>query len=430
MAMIDRRSHAIGAWLDDVSTRDRCTVRSIPLRESRDWRLADGRLSHRTGRFFHVVGARWQEAEGTCEQPLIDQSDVGLLGMLMRAGRVGPEMLAYGKVEPGNVGLAQVAPTCQATTSNIDRAHGGAAPPCAEWFQANVARWRTHSSQSEQATRFLGKRNRNVVAWDGTNAPSTSVHRWWPLDQLLEQLDDDFTVNTDTRSVLATTAWTELVNRRPFTRHADDLSAAFARSFSSPIDPARLEAAAAATGRAARAAPRLLVVPLDELTQWRIDDEGVSPLAAGPFRIRQVEVASASRERTLWDQPLVDSATPGRVELGCATVDGVLRFGFIARPEPSKEPVGELGPTVCSTPGAFDARAGTDGPDVLLTCRQSDEGGRFFQDEQRYSLVRVDPESVADAVWLSLSEIQHLIVLDGWFTNEARSAISLVLSRL
>jgi oxidase EvaA len=428
--VIDRRSHAIGAWLDDISMRDRCTVRSIPLRESREWRLVDGRLSHRTGRFFHVVGTRWQQGDRAYEQPLIDQSDVGLLGMLMRAGPVGPELLAYGKVEPGNIGLAQVAPTCQATTSNIERAHGGTAPPFAAWFQANVGRWRTQSSQSEQPTRFLGKRNRNVVAWGGTDVPSTSVHRWWPVDQVLELLDADFTVNTDARSVLATTAWTDLVARRPFTRSADDVSAAFARSFSSPIDPARLAAAAAARRGAARAAPLVRVVPLDELTQWRLDDDGVSPLAAGPFRIRQVEVTSASRERTLWDQPLVDSATHGCVELGCATVDGVLRFAFVARPEPSKEPVGELGPTVCSTPGAANAPAGTDGPDVLLTCRQSDEGGRFFQDEQRYSLVRVDPESVPDAVWLSLSEIQHLMASDGWFTNEARSAISLVLSRL
>ena len=60
--------------------------------------------------------------------------------------------------------------------------------------------------------------------------------------------------------------------------------------------------------------------------------------------------------------------------------------------------------------------------------RQSDEGGRFFQDVAEYRIIdigTVQPE--ADLIQLTLSEMAYLLP-KGIFNNEARSAISLLLS--
>ena len=64
---------------------------------------------------------------------------------------------------------------------------------------------------------------------------------------------------------------------------------------------------------------------------------------------------------------------------------------------------------------------------VVAECRQSDEGGRFLQDVSTYRLIdlgEVPEDLIGFGKWLTLAEIRDLLSEDGWFTNEARSALS------
>jgi oxidase EvaA len=68
---------------------------------------------------------------------------------------------------------------------------------------------------------------------------------------------------------------------------------------------------------------------------------------------------------------------------------------------------------------------------VVARVRQSDEGGRFYRDVTDYRIVRrLDGSDETDAVALTLGELQELLLEGGWLTNEARSALSLLLPRL
>ncbi|WP_204311049.1 NDP-hexose 2,3-dehydratase family protein, partial [Stenotrophomonas maltophilia] len=78
---------------------------------------------------FQVVGLNWREAGAVRCQPFIEQREIGTLGFLARRTADGLALLLHAKAEPGNVGIAQIGPTCQATASNRDRVHGGALPP-------------------------------------------------------------------------------------------------------------------------------------------------------------------------------------------------------------------------------------------------------------------------------------------------------------
>ena len=75
-----------------------------------------------------------------------------------------PHVLVQAKVEPGNIGYAQLAPTVQATQSNYERVHGSQETPFLDWFlgqrQDAVL---DDCLQSEQGSRFLGKFNRNMA---------------------------------------------------------------------------------------------------------------------------------------------------------------------------------------------------------------------------------------------------------------------------
>ena len=112
-------------WFSEVRQRAHMRVTRIPFRKSAEWEMRDGGLGHRSGRFFQVVAVQWEDAqERRHNQPFLHQPEVGTLGFVFHDH----ELLIQAKVEPGNVGMVQLAPTCQATASNLDRVHGGESP--------------------------------------------------------------------------------------------------------------------------------------------------------------------------------------------------------------------------------------------------------------------------------------------------------------
>jgi oxidase EvaA len=145
----------------------------------------------------------------------------------------------------------------------------------------------------------------------------------------------------------------------------------------------------------------------------------------GKLALRHVRVRCATREMPEWDQPILHTLEEQVVELVCRSRDGVLEFAFCPRWEPGLVRGAELGPTFFrrptepATPGVIRARV-----------RQSDEGGRFYRTTADYRIVEITAIADDDRfLWLRLSEVQAAMRA-GIFNNEARSALSVVLSHL
>jgi oxidase EvaA len=119
-------SESLLQWLQAQRALQTCAVESISLDDSREWLWADGSIKHRTGRFFNVVGVR-DETTGW-HAPLLDQWEIGTLAFIRREREGEVEILVQAKLEPGDLGLSQLAPAVQATASNLDRVHGGSPP--------------------------------------------------------------------------------------------------------------------------------------------------------------------------------------------------------------------------------------------------------------------------------------------------------------
>jgi hypothetical protein len=68
----------------------------------------------------------------------------------------------------------------------------------------------------------------------------------------------------------------------------------------------------------------------------------------------------------------------------------------------------------------------------ILSVRQSDEGGRFMRSIMRYEVVLIDESKAAllgkRVTWVSLGELEWLCQMPAATTNEARSAVSVLLS--
>ncbi len=408
-------------------------VEPLRLNQSKHWQIVDGAIVHDSGRFFRIAGTAWREAEGTTTyRPMIDQWEIGTLGFVVRTPPSGvPELLAQAKIEPGNVNAVQIGPTCQATASNLACAHGGDSPPYSAIFSAD-ADVLHQSLQSEQGSRFLGKRNRNVLIRSDGDVALSPAHRFLPVDEVLELLTADYVLNTDTRSVLTTSPWQALIQRPPFHRHRDLFSRELAASFEVPTNTGDGVNVKAALARVRAQTSPATIVPLEALEGWRLDAEGIVSESGGPYRIRQIQVRARGREVAEWDQPIMDSAGSGLVELHCGREHGILHFLFRPQVERGLLSAVELGPTVCLEPGSGVAREPVSpSARTIVETWQSDEGGRFYCDTSLYRLVDLGERSdAADGHWLTLAQIHELLLQGGWFTNEARSALSLLLKWL
>ncbi|KIO49201.1 NDP-hexose 2,3-dehydratase family protein [Nitrosospira sp. NpAV] len=414
----------VASWLDWVRSTDRFKVAPAVLDQSDAWMHKHGTIRHVSGRFFGIIGLTWTE-EGTQHwQPFIDQREIGTLGFIVRRRGKEIDLLTQAKIEPGNVGIVQLAPTCQATASNRERVHGGDAPPYSEYFFGSAGNIISDSLQSEQGTRFFGKLNRNILILDNHVEVKYDQHCWIPFKLFGQLLTEDFLVNTDARSVLCTTDWNHFGERPPF-QGEDDFSLELNASFSNPAQGRVMDGVRTTLAELRIKAPEAVICPLDTMSGWRLDACNPMTITNGRLSIRHIRVHAQTREVNDWDQPIFDNNFEQTIDLDCGRTNGILRFAFRPCWEPGLRAIAELAPTrirITALPG--DTLPGK----VKISVRQSDEGGRFFRDIAEYRIIDTgEAQPTNGIIWLTLAEVTELLP-QGIFNNEARSAISLLLS--
>jgi len=184
----------------------------IPIDEIDKWHIdrQTGNICHDSGRFFTITGLKvrhcikYEEIEW--DQPIIDQPEVGILGIL--AKKIGGvlHLCLQAKEEPGNINSVQLAPTVQATFSNYSQIHGGKLPPFAELFlDPPKEKILVAKLQAEDGGRFLFKSNRNMIILVGGNdiqdLPDEFI--WLTLRQIGNLMKRDNLINSCARSVLS-----------------------------------------------------------------------------------------------------------------------------------------------------------------------------------------------------------------------------------
>ena len=126
-------------WLKERCRPDEFKVDQVPLDEMEKWALdAEGdRISHESGRFFHIEGIHVKTNFGgdlEWEQPIINQPEIGFLGFITRVYNGTRYFLMQAKMEPGNINTLQISPSLQATKSNFSQVHKGRRPTFLEYF--------------------------------------------------------------------------------------------------------------------------------------------------------------------------------------------------------------------------------------------------------------------------------------------------------
>ena len=441
---------AFSDWFADQHREQQLAVRRVPLGELGEWRYLEDplRLGHRSGKFFTIEGLRVATDAGplaTWDQPIIVQPEVGVLGILCRRIDGVLHFWMQAKVEPGNVNGVQLSPTVQATRSNFTRVHRGALPPYLEYFlDAGRGRVLVDQLQGEQGSRFLRKRNRNMVVEVDDPPPDSGRHWWLTLGQIRRLLRHDNLVNMDARSVLACIPLVAFDADGGSGSGGDAGGDGFAGQLRAsllgggkPQHPTRA-ILRWITDLRARYRMDLERRPLDRLRGWRVTAEDVHHETGEHFSVIGVDVRTDHREVSGWQQPLLYHTGVGLNGFVLQRIDGALHFLVRACVYPGNHELFELGATVSrsnadlhfGTPGAppfLDLFR--DPPEEWVRYRavQSEEGGRFYHYQNRYVVLEVPPETRIDVpethLWMTLRQVQDL-VRRGYFNIEGRNLLA------
>jgi oxidase EvaA len=429
-------------WLSERAASHDFQVSRVPLAQLERWSIepGTGNIVHDSGRFFKIEGLRVrtdQDGVREWDQPIIDQPEIGLLGLLVRRIHGELHCLLQAKMEPGNVNILQLSPTVQATRSNYSRVHHGTSIRYLEYF----ARPRRGTVlvdvlQSEHGAWFLRKRNRNMVIEIDEDLPLEPDFCWVPLADARALLSVDNLVNMDVRSVISCLG---ALGRR--TGSGDAFSAALDHSYITrgarrDIDDilswfTELKALHDVSSR---------TVPLASVTGWRRTEREIAHQHGRHFSVIGVAVRAGSREVAAWSQPLLEPHGHGVVAFLMKRFGGVLHLLVRARVEAGYLDVVELGPTVqCvprnhpgETPPFLDEVSGADPSSVRFSAILSEEGGRFYHAQSRYSLIEAGddfPETVpADFCWMTAGQLTGLLKHNNYVNVQARTLLSALAS--
>jgi len=417
---------------DWIAEGESGSVERIDLEDCGSWTYSGHRLVHSTGRFFSVGAVRYRGENHI----LIDQPEVGILGFLVFDEPDSRSWLLQKKREPGNDPFFQISPTVQATQSNYKQVHGGQATKYLEYFLDADAEFISDVEGSEQGSKFREKFNRNVVAAvEGPTKPAGGEYfRWVSSQELKDLLGSSNCVNTDARTVIASSSWGGLVDRGsvPFETMADAALADLLRESLATARPGRVESLCDSL-KASLADQESIDVPFDEAGVVA-DSTGMS--IDGADRIGFFDINFSEREVPGWQQPLWIQEHRETMVLALQERDGVVQALVSRMDEPGFNGRMEFGPSFQTGHGG--GKVDESAIDMVMSksktiasIRQGDEGGRFYRTDCYYSVVLLqDSISEQDHEWVTLGELATLANRSAAASHELRIACSVLLSQI
>ena len=434
-------------WYSGRNAAGKFSVNQIPFSKSEQWFHDEkcGYLRHYTGKFFSIEGIRVSTSFGpvtTWEQIIINQPEIGILGIISKVIGGVRHFLMQAKMEPGNINILQLSPTLQATRSNYKQIHKGKVPAYLEYFVEHPdSKVIVDQLQTEQGGRFLKKRNRNIIIEVSGDIKVEEDYYWLTLWQIKQLMKIDNLVNMDSRSVIACIPYINEVENIASSSVEGDFNSNDFRFIHSLCDTdnsyynidqiigwlARLKAEYDLT---------VSSVSINDLADWEITEEEIRHKTENRFSAILVDVKAGNREVTSWNQPLIKETQIGLIGYLIKNINGIDHFVVQAKLEPGNIDKFELAPTVSFS--NYEERVASGykanfieyfisdkNANILFDSLQSEEGGRFYHFQNRNMIVETSdklslPENY---ILMTLNQILTLSKL-GLFNIESRSLLS------
>jgi oxidase EvaA len=447
----------IAEWIFQRNSEVQVNIRETSFNKLKKWKIDpySSNLVHESGRFFSIEGIRVKTDYGVVpewSQPIINQPEIGFLGIISKEIDGVLYFLMQAKIEPGNVNCVQLSPTLQATKSNYSRIHKGKSPAYLEYFRdAKPEHILLDQLQSEQGARFLRKRNRNIIIKVTDDIPVYDNFCWMTVGQLKQLMLVDNLVNMDTRTVLSGILWgelmkTEMENSVDFSAFADahTLSSFGKEMIYSSLKINGLHSINHILSWLSRLKSEydLFVdrIPLKDVKEWELSEREIVRHDRRFFRIIGVDITIDNREVSAWSQPLVQPMQEGVCAFIIKKIDGIYHFLVQAKLECGNFDIFELAPTVQCLTGGYTGLSvmplflnyvlNASPEQIIFNTLQSEEGGRFFREQNRNVLIVAGDDfgySIPNNyAWMTLGQLNQFLKFNNYLNIQARSLLSLL----
>lgn len=425
----------------------RVSISRNKLSDSPTWFYDDerGEIRNHNGSFFQIRGLRhYRDGELLTEQPVLIQDEIGYLGIICREIDGVLRLLMQAKIEPGNVNKIQISPTIQATKSNFTQKHGGRKPAYLDYFlNAEKHTILFDQIQSEQSSRFLGKRNRNIMIKVDEDIEILPSHMWLTLGQLKELMKTDNLVNMDTRTVLSCIPFSLIqltAEERSEIRGMFHDMGLFESVFSPPDREDLVKVFRYINNYKMLYSGRNELVPLSGLSSWDFGDHGISHKQKYAFRVIFSDIEIEGREVTHWTQPLFEAVGMAVFGLIAADFGGKTKFLVHGLHEAGCFDGMELAPSVQLEAGTDESEYDevtrfffdwlSDRSCVCSDVILSEEGGRFYHEQNRNIIMRINSEQAGTLpegyFWLDFATLNEMIQFNNVLNIQLRNLLSLL----
>ncbi len=445
-------------WMKKKNDEIITDVKIVPLDKLNKWLYTNGRICHESGKFFSIDGIRISTNYGRVpkwDQPIINQPEIGFLGIIVKKFEGVLHFLMQAKIEPGNLNIVQLSPTLQATRSNYTRVHKGNSPLYLEYF--NDKREVTilvDQLQSEQGARFLHKRNRNIIVEIGEDEdiPVYENFVWLSLGQIRELLSNPNIVNMDSRTVISCIQFGnysennlkllsafQLIQKRKESNYESFLYSILS------IDNHLHEVQHIIqwiTSLKFKYELDVVNIPIEEIKHWVYDGETIYHEKNKYFSVIGVDVQIGNREVIAWSQPMIKSAQEGLMGFLVKKINGIYHFLVQAKLEAGNFDIIELAPTVQCLTGNYrkglneytipylEYFINVNSENTWYSTYQSEEGGRFYKEQNLNMIVEVDDDFPIEVeenyCWMTLNQMLSFVIYNNYLNIAARSLISAI----
>ena len=274
-------------WIRKQKLINKIKVRRKNKDQLKQWKFDDNSIYHISKNFFLIRPFIFKQNKKKWYQPLIIQKEEGVLGIIKKKISNENYYLLQAKAEPGNINSIQISPTVQATRSNYLRKHGGKKTLFLNYFlkknkSVNIL---SNIKLSEQGTRFLGKKNKNLLVElkNGIlNKPSNFI--WLTKKNIKFLLGKRNLLQMDTISILSS-----IICKNKIDNSINDFKfLIFKLNYFSKI--LKLDRK---------------FITFSKLKGWKIRDSIIFDTKKIFFSIFFIDVRANKREVKNWDQPFI-----------------------------------------------------------------------------------------------------------------------------
>jgi dTDP-4-dehydro-6-deoxy-alpha-D-glucopyranose 2,3-dehydratase len=388
------------AWINKQKINNKLKIKKIYKNNLKQWKVNDNIIYHKHKSFFSIKPYVFKQYKKKWFQPLIIQKEEGILGIIKKRISNKDYYLLQAKAEPGNINSIQISPTVQATKSNYLRKHGGKKTFYLDYFLKKINKTIILSSLklSEQGTRFLNKKNKNILLEiKNLKLPKKSNFIWLDKKNIKYLIKQNNVLNMDTISIFSSAIKKNKLEN-PINSFSDLLNILKKCKKFLYIKKKQIK--------------------FSNLIGWKIDKNVFFDFNKNFFSIFFIEVNANMREVKKWDQPIISDHYSSINGFIIYKYNKITHYLLKAVQEP-----GSSDPKFTSTISEknllikdlkkLDYSNFFKKKNHLFNVINSDEGGRFFKNQSRNIVCETNNHNKIklkkNFIWASHNQLIELI---------------------